>query len=261
MSLNSLRTSAKERITDDTLALLHCRIASCGDISAENLHPFPVGDHGALLMHNGTLTSIDPLTDKGTDSEALAHWFGQIANLPELVADSGWVKFISPSKVTLMTVDANGAPRVTIFNKHLGTEYEGMWGSNSSAFKDYVPQIVGRKTNAGSQPAWWADTDQYGGVEPSYFLTKSNSTALTTKPSKSYAEYLEAKALQEEEDEANATAGLLLEEETDSDSDNEAAFDSIMIATGSDLQKVEEYVRMFPETAAKALTFALNVWE
>jgi hypothetical protein len=169
MDLPSLMASYDAYITMEQPALLHTRIASCGDIDPMNLHPFVMEAHGGLLMHNGTL-AVPPVRAKGTDSEGLAAFLNSIPNLAALLQDPHWVAtlsgLISPSKVVLASYSPSGSPVVSIIGEHRGDWKNGLWASNSTAFNEYVPtkfkplREIGKKPYQGKFDTYWDSEKQ-----------------------------------------------------------------------------------------------------
>lgn len=128
--------------------LIHYRLMSKGEISAENCHPFeiPAGDYMPeytfAVMHNGTLDWKH--TEKKSDTahfteEALTpmlHRDPDFLEFPMCRAMLGaWVK--SNNKLAIMRINSETKDgKVYIVNKQEGIFYNGCWFSNMSFTDD-----------------------------------------------------------------------------------------------------------------------------
>jgi predicted glutamine amidotransferase len=158
MTLESFETAtlnALDIFTDSDI-LIHLRYASVGVISADNCHPFLMGE--SAFIHNGTIRSLDCGDESITDTELFGiyvsklpedfmHWDGYT----ELIED-----FLGYSKVAFIDKYGNSQ----IYNSYQGT-YEGTtWLSNEYYRSDVyrsdknvmiVPKVSDAKTSYDSQ--------------------------------------------------------------------------------------------------------------
>ena len=100
-SVDALLSSWRNHVKIDTLAALHCRIATHGAKDYKHCHPFPLtednrvmfkrkGSANAVLMHNGVMTFMetDPNYNPKIDSDSSAYArkmyrsFGKVERLP-----------------------------------------------------------------------------------------------------------------------------------------------------------------------------------
>lgn len=201
MSEGSLLATVARDVRKDAPAVLHCRFASVGAVTLENTHPFRLPKCGGLLFHNGTMR-IGSLADKRTDSEQMAEWLGQIENLPDLVTKGWWIDLLSDlvgsSRLALCTVDADGAPRITMVNEDLGERENGLWASNGAAFDKPRKIYTSGKGHYDPNGHYWSSNGGYygdgvfGEAEEAYALEElrknvkkgeSSTTVLTSKSS------------------------------------------------------------------------------
>ncbi len=136
----SLVTTVNMHMKEKTDFLVHCRIASVGDVGMAQTHPFYLPSVKGILMHNGTL-SIQPLSSKGTDSESLAQWLDSISNLAELLENDSWCArlgdLIDTSRLAIGFINTKGKPQVRIVNEMLWATKDAILASNESAWKQY----------------------------------------------------------------------------------------------------------------------------
>lgn len=80
--------------------VLHVRYATEGGVNIKNCHPFPIGETGAHLFHNGTVALRDHKKGHKSDSALLA-------DLLNTVPSSLWTKMLSISDSRFAIVDSN----------------------------------------------------------------------------------------------------------------------------------------------------------
>lgn len=112
--------------------VVHLRFTSMGKTNLENSHPFDCGN-GAYLFHNGTMTSMKTVACTKTCEDN-----SDTRNLAEVIKLCKWdrISDIIPlvHQITgtygnkLVFMESNG--EVTIVNKELGKEEDGIWYSN-----------------------------------------------------------------------------------------------------------------------------------
>lgn len=115
----------KERNVSDVDALIHFRITTRGDDSADNTHPFAI-KHGALI-HNGTISKLGHARGQGkSDTRVLAeHWndasLDDMERLFPVFED-----YVDDTRVAVMGHDG----RVIVFNRKQWIEKDGVLYSN-----------------------------------------------------------------------------------------------------------------------------------
>jgi len=152
--------------------LLHFRVTTHGGTNLFNCHPFSINKDVAM-MHNGTITnSVPAKSDKRSDTQkfndtilkGLPKTFYKYSVLTELIE-----AYIGRSKVAVMSKD--GA--VTIYNKNLGNEEDGVWYSNLSWNKN--TRSTATVVNKGGTHRQW-DTEDWGGNYRGNFTGKGSGT-------------------------------------------------------------------------------------
>lgn len=123
------------RINPDSPFLIHFRIATHGEVSKFNCHPFETRD-GQVFIHNGIINGVG-LDNRKSDTQLFNDKILKV--LPNGWEGSSGIrtlieKFIVTSKLVVMNED--GA--VTIFNEAKGEWANDIWWSNSS----YKPRAV-----------------------------------------------------------------------------------------------------------------------
>lgn len=122
-------------------AVVHLRWASKGEVTAENLHPFKTS-HGAMLCHNGTLTSWG--NDKVSDTQEFAETFRKLNIDLEAPATKTLVSHIIGTAYNkIVVMKPNG--HVVIFNENLFIEEDGILYSNTSHHKPVALPIYDYK--------------------------------------------------------------------------------------------------------------------
>lgn len=113
--------------------VIHLRYTSIGKTTHENSHPFPVGNE-AWMCHNGSMATMKTVACTTTCDDN-----SDTRNLAEVISLCKWEKIsdILPliHQITgktsnkLVFMEKDGA--VTIVNKELGNEEDGIWYSNT----------------------------------------------------------------------------------------------------------------------------------
>lgn len=162
MDFDSFMTSYIADVSVETTAIIHFRIKSVGNISAENCHPWLISCDGMAepeegsgeicFIHNGTLTDfIDPSSDYSDTRnfrDRFLHTVAQEQGYDFL--ETPWIyysiiKIAGSSKFVFLDKDG----RTTVINRELGTEHEGCWFSNES-FKNPPSNKKSSSTNLNS---------------------------------------------------------------------------------------------------------------
>lgn len=147
----------------DVSFIAHFRIKSVGEVKPENCHPFVLKN--VTFAHNGTL-HIQPLEGK-TDSETFGlavfknhtlNWIKENQLLIEMALDH--------SKFAVMD---NKTGEIFILNKEYGSERDGAWFSNESAFPPEKPATYsyrGGNYGGGVYDAdFWGTSSKYKGLK------------------------------------------------------------------------------------------------
>lgn len=122
--------------TLDREVIVHLRMATHGDNSMANTHPFEVVPGKLYMMHNG-IVSV-PTSGKRSDTRVLVEDYLQplIGSRPGRMQNPGLRRFvqdmIGDSSNRLVFLDHRG--KVDYFNKRLGIQWRGLWCSNTYAW-------------------------------------------------------------------------------------------------------------------------------
>jgi predicted glutamine amidotransferase len=108
--------------------VVHFRIRSMGDRSAENTHPYPIA--GGVLIHNGTLDGTGATYDKGeSDTAKFCKMFGdKLTNEWVAAHKKELEQAVTYNKFVLLYDNGD----THIINESAGNWYEGVWYSNFS---------------------------------------------------------------------------------------------------------------------------------
>jgi hypothetical protein len=115
-----------------TECAVHFRMRTSGNIDVENAHPYVIGND-VLLMHNGVITRVPEKYKEFSDT-----W--HVGALIQPMAEAGWLNddnfmemltHLIGSGNKLVLLDKDGFHFV---NKEEGTEFGGLWYSNTYAW-------------------------------------------------------------------------------------------------------------------------------
>lgn len=145
----------------DSHALFHARIATAGEVTVDNCHPFVIGGVSALLGHNGHLPIDLSKGEKRSDTKVFAQdllpkW---ISSLDDPKRFKKLEKWASGNKLVILTNDQKLKKPVYLINESLGHWAEGVWYSNFSY--EYFPKYYSK--NNGYLFASELDSDYFGG--------------------------------------------------------------------------------------------------
>lgn len=138
----------KEALIDDFLtkrkefdgdAVFHCRLATHGDDSVNNCHPFYVGkDKTTIVAHNGILDIPTPKNDLRSDTKIFADDMlpRYMPDLDDSFVFDALENWARGSKLVILTVNPEYAHNVYILNEKDGHYFENIWWSNRS----YLPK-------------------------------------------------------------------------------------------------------------------------
>lgn len=112
----------------DSPFLIHFRITSMGESTAEYTHPFPI--EGGALIHNGTMTGTGAVWDKGpSDTKIFVDRFGKNLSFDIIQANRPeWDEALRGNKIATLYDDG----RYQIVNEQDGHWDNEVWYSNTS---------------------------------------------------------------------------------------------------------------------------------
>lgn len=149
--------SVYEEFYKDLECAVHFRMRTSGNVDLENCHPYEIGD-GVLLMHNGVITSVPEKYVEYSDT-----W--HLGELIQPMAEKGWLT--EPKFIEMLTHLVDKGNKLVLLDKHgfhfvnqdEGTEYQGLWYSNTYAwthpdhkkwYKKYTTKWFGKSLSTGS---------------------------------------------------------------------------------------------------------------
>lgn len=134
-------------------ALFHSRMATAGDITVANCHPYRVGaDTGTVLAHNGILPSyMQPAKrDKRSDTRIAAEDFlpsepfGPLGTARARTRMERWLT--DHNKIVILTVNPRYRRHAYVLNEHAGIWDNGVWYSNDDYRRS--PLLDGQRVGA-----------------------------------------------------------------------------------------------------------------
>lgn len=160
-------------------ALLHFRIATHGDVTTDNCHPFYVGDdQQSVLAHNGMLPLTMPVNDGRSDTRLFAEIVlphcGGVERLDDEVFFAELEAWSSGSKMVVMTIRPDVKYDWYIINEADGKwDSDGVWYSNTS-YKSYTYTYA--RASAYGYGAGWSDDYGWDKYKSSAPVTPSGSS-------------------------------------------------------------------------------------
>jgi len=123
--------------TDDRELAVHFRWTTHGHTDMDNCHPYDVIPGYVAMMHNGVLHTGNAADKAKSDTwHFIQDYLSESVHLaPELAFTDGFLamvaEFIGDNRFVFM----NGEGKMSIVNKDQGVEHDGMWFSNTYAWK------------------------------------------------------------------------------------------------------------------------------
>ena len=154
---------------DDRELAVHFRWTTHGHTDMDNCHPYDVIPGYVAMMHNGVLhTGNAADTAKSDTWHFIQDYLSESVLLaPELVFTDGFLamvaEFIGDNRFVFM----NGEGKMSIVNKDQGVEHDGMWFSNTYAWKPESLMPSYKSRAASSRYSKWSykdtayDDDEY----------------------------------------------------------------------------------------------------
>lgn len=146
-----------ERLNPESNFLIHTRIATSGELSTHNCHPFQI-NHDVVMGHNGIISAARRDPD-GLDNDTRMFVRDTVQELPEdfmynnAICDMMGSYIGAGSKLIFLNVDNE----YVIINEDKGNWVDDVWYSNTSykprvacEYKNYTPPRPQRKINEAS---------------------------------------------------------------------------------------------------------------
>ena len=123
----------------ETEVVVHLRLATAGEVSWENTHPFEVLPERLYLMHNGTFDRIESPRGRRSDTCIFVedHLRKVVRNPHDLERASVQQLITDFAGNGSVIVFLDGQGRMIFFNKDLGMNWKGLWFSNRYTLSGY----------------------------------------------------------------------------------------------------------------------------
>ena len=122
-------------------ALFHSRLATHGEMTEANCHPFFVGgDKRTVLAHNGILPvpTYDERSDTRVFAEDIMPTYDKAGGLDNPVVFNAIERWAAGSKILILTVDPKFKQSVYLLNEKAGHYNNGVWWSNYGYATSYT---------------------------------------------------------------------------------------------------------------------------
>jgi predicted glutamine amidotransferase len=163
---------------NDLELVIHLRMRTHGKVDLDNCHPFTVTDDIGMV-HNGIIKDYGDIDTSDTSEFVTTILKPMLSTSSEAYGSEAYTKVLervigTDNKMILMRSDG----KVWSLNRCLGLEYNGVWLSNTYAWKVYTYTSTGtattaakvwekakeRQSNFSSRDDWdrWENEDEYG---------------------------------------------------------------------------------------------------
>jgi len=188
----------KRMPNDDREIAIHFRMTTHGDTDLTNCHPYDVIPGYVAMMHNGVLhTGNKADTSKSDTWHFIKDYLASpVAEHPDLIFNDSFLTMVADYIDNNRFVFMNGEGRMSHVNFEQGVEHDGMWFSNTYAWK---PAALIPNYYTGVSKGWkyknyaaWDDAeydydyDYTGTIKPMGY--KSNTLALPRAHDANYDE-------------------------------------------------------------------------
>lgn len=169
----------KRMPTDDREIAIHFRMTTHGDTDLTNCHPYDVIPGYVAMMHNGVLHTGNKADPSKSDTWHFIKDYlaSPVAEHPDLIFNESFLTMVADYIDNNRFVFMNGEGRMSHVNFKQGVEHDGMWFSNTYAWK---PASLIPNYYSGVSKGWkyanyaaWADneyeydyTNNISGIKP-----------------------------------------------------------------------------------------------
>lgn len=142
------RTMITHLPIDDRELAIHFRYTTHGDTNLDNCHPYDVVPGYVALMHNGILHTGNSADRSKSDTWHFVQDFLQDAVhlSPDIIYTQGFLNLLSEFIEDNRFVFMNGEGRISHVNRDQGIEHDGLWFSNTYAWRPemLIPSYMSR---------------------------------------------------------------------------------------------------------------------
>lgn len=127
----------KRMPTDDREIAIHFRMTTHGDTDLTNCHPYDVIPGYVAMMHNGVLHTGNKADMSKSDTWHFIKDYlaSPVAEHPDLIFNDSFLTMVADYIDNNRFVFMNGEGRMSHVNFEQGIEHDGMWFSNTYAWK------------------------------------------------------------------------------------------------------------------------------
>jgi hypothetical protein len=167
-SLADAEACIKRMPTDDRDIAIHFRMTTHGDTDLTNCHPYDVVPGYIAMMHNGILHTGNAADKSKSDTWHFIKDYlaSPIAEHPDMVYNDSFLTMVADFIDNNRFVFMNGEGRMSHVNFDQGIEHDGMWFSNTYAWRPsalipnyYTGASKGWRNSYGTASTW--DEDDY----------------------------------------------------------------------------------------------------
>ena len=163
-SLADAEACIKRMPTDDREIAIHFRMTTHGDTDLTNCHPYDVVPGYIAMMHNGILHTGNAADKSKSDTWHFIKDYlaSPIAEHPDMVYNDSFLTMVADFIDNNRFVFMNGEGRMSHVNFDQGIEHDGMWFSNTYAWR---PSALIPNYYTGASKGW---RNSYGTWDDSY---------------------------------------------------------------------------------------------
>jgi len=127
----------KRMPNDEREIAIHFRMTTHGDTDLTNCHPYDVVPGYVAMMHNGVLhTGNKADTSKSDTWHFIKDYLASpVSEHPDVVFNESFLNMVGDYIDNNRFVFMNGEGRISHVNAHQGVEHDGMWFSNTYAWR------------------------------------------------------------------------------------------------------------------------------
>jgi len=151
----------KRMPNDDREIAIHFRMTTHGDTDLTNCHPYDVVPGYVAMMHNGVLhTGNKADTSKSDTWHFIKDYLASpIAEHPDMIFNDSFLTMVADFIENNRFVFMNGEGRMSHVNFDQGIEHDGMWFSNTYAWR---PSALIPNYYTGASKGWRNSYSTYG---------------------------------------------------------------------------------------------------
>ena len=152
-SLADAEACIKRMPNDDREIAIHFRMTTHGDTDLTNCHPYDVIPGYVAMMHNGVLQTGNAADTSKSDTWHFIKDYlaSPVAEHPDLIFNESFLTMVADYIDNNRFVFMNGEGRMSHVNFEQGIEHDGMWFSNTYAWR---PSALIPNYYAGAAKGW-----------------------------------------------------------------------------------------------------------